>query len=72
MTTVQAVDAVGVSVPVGSRWFLRAGGMPPITMAERMVPSVVRRTLLCVQHSGVREIARRIGRDPRTISRELR
>jgi hypothetical protein len=34
VTTVQAAEAVGVSWPVGSRWFRHAGGMPPISLAE--------------------------------------
>ncbi|MFE9368148.1 IS30 family transposase, partial [Streptomyces sp. NPDC006978] len=34
ITTAEASLAVGVSVPVGSRWFRHAGGMPPISLAE--------------------------------------
>ena len=34
VTTTEAVTAVGVSVPVGARWFRHAGGMPPISLAE--------------------------------------
>lgn len=33
-TTEDAAAEVGVSTPVGSRWFRHAGGMPPIRMAE--------------------------------------
>ena len=34
VTTAEASIAVGVSVPVGMRWFRHAGGMPPISLAE--------------------------------------
>lgn len=77
VTTVQAAEAVGVSWPVGSRWFRHAGGMPPISLDEptgRYLSFAEREeiALLRAQDIGVREIARRIGRDPGTISRELR
>ncbi len=32
VTTVEAAQAVGVSWPVGARWFRHAGGMPPISL----------------------------------------
>src|ERR671917_2360893 len=75
-----AVDA-GVSPPVGARWFREAGGMPPSHLAPTAKPpsgrylSFVEReeiALLCARGHGVREIARRLGRAPSTISRELR
>ena len=66
--------AVGVSPPVGSRWFGHGGGMAPLTMsrssgrylslAEREETAILR-----AQDHGVREIARRLGRHPSTISR---
>ena len=34
ITSAEASIAVGVSVPVGARWFRHAGGMPPISLAE--------------------------------------
>jgi hypothetical protein len=34
VTTLEAAEAVGVSWPVGSRWFRHAGGMPPISLDE--------------------------------------
>lgn len=34
ISTAEAAIAVGVSVPVGMRWFRHAGGMPPISLAE--------------------------------------
>ena len=72
-----AAVGVGVSAPVGSRWFRQAGGMAPIRLAEpsgRYLSFAEREeiALLSVQNVGVRAIARRVGRDPSTISRELR
>ena len=69
--------AVGVSVPVGARWFRHAGGMPPLSLAEptgRYLSFHEREELglLKVQGLGVRAIARELHRDPGTISRELR
>jgi IS30 family transposase len=76
-TTDDAAVAVGVSVAVGSRWFRHAGGMPPICLGEpcgRYLSFAEREEigLLKAQDLGVREMARRLGRDPGTISRELR
>ena len=77
INTAEAALKVGVSVPVGSRWFRHAGGMPPISLAEptgRYLSFEEREeiALLRAKQIGVREIARRIGRDPGTVSRELR
>jgi transposase, IS30 family len=77
VTTVEAAEAVGVSWPVGARWFRHAGGMPPISLGEptgRYLSFAEREeiALLRAQDVGVRQIARRMGRDPGTISRELR
>jgi len=77
VSTAEASVGVGVSVPVGTRWFRHAGGMPPLSLADptgRYLCFAEREeiALLRVQGVGVREIARRIGRDPGTISRELR
>ena len=76
-TTERAAAGVGVSAPVATRWFRHAGGMSPICLAEpsgRYLCFVEREeiALLHAQQVGVREIARRVGRDPSTISRELR
>ena len=65
-----------MSWPVGARWFRHAGGMPPLSLDEptgRYLSFAEREeiALLRAQDVGVREIARRIGRDPGTISREL-
>jgi IS30 family transposase len=77
VTTEEAATGVGVSWPVGSRWFRHAGGMPPLCLHEptgRYLSFAEREeiALLRAQQTGVREIARRIGRDPGTVSRELR
>ena len=75
-----AVDA-GVSPAVGTRWFREAGGMPPSHLAPSAKPpsgrylSFAEREEIALsraQGHGVREIARRLGRAPSTISRELR
>jgi IS30 family transposase len=77
VTTVQAAEGVGVSAPVGIRWFRHAGGMTPLSLEEptgRYLSLVEREeiALLRAQGKGVREIARTIRRDPGTVSRELR
>ena len=75
-----AID-VGVSAPVGARWFRKAGGMPASTLTPSSMPlsgrylSFAEREALAIQHAqgaGVREIARQMGRSGSTISRELR
>ena len=72
---------VGVSQPVGTRWFRQAGGMAPSHLARsaklpsgRYLSFAERQeiALLRVAGLGVREMARRLGRAPSTISRELR
>src|SRR5690606_3650298 len=77
ITSAEAALKVGVSVPVGARWFRHAGGMPPISLAEHTGRDLAfeEREEIAILHAkqiGVREIARRMGRDPGTISRELR
>src|SRR5690348_8396307 len=77
MNSAEAALKVGVSVPVGTRWFRHAGGMPPISLAEptgRYLTFEEREeiAILRAKNKGVREIARAIGRDPGTVSRELR
>jgi transposase, IS30 family len=76
-----AAAGAGVSPAVGARWFREAGGMPPTTLAPSSKPpserylSFAEREEIAVwraQGSGVREIARRLGRAASTISRELR
>jgi transposase len=72
-----AAAVAGVSQAVGSRWFRQAGGMPPIMLAPlsgRYLSFAEREeiAILHAQQLGVRGIARRVGRSPSTISRELR
>ena len=76
-STEDAAVGVGVSVPVGVRWFRHAGGMAPLSLAEptgRYLSFAEREelALLRAQGLGVRACAREMGRDPGTISRELR
>jgi IS30 family transposase len=73
----EAAAGIGVSQAVGTRWFRHAGGVRPnlsaavsgryLSFCEREDIAVWR-----AQEAGVREIARRLGRSPSTISRELR
>ena len=72
---------VGVSQPVGSRWFRVSGGMAPSHLSRSAKPpsgrylSFAEReeiALLRVAGLGVRQVAQRLGRAPSTISRELR
>ena len=77
VTTEQAATAVGVSQAVGARWFRQRGGMPSIGLAPlsgRYLSFREREeiAILTAQGAGVRQIARRLGRDPSTVSRELR
>ncbi|WP_433470120.1 IS30 family transposase [Spirillospora sp. CA-128828] len=72
-----AATEIGVSQAVGTRWFRQAGGVGPClapTVSGRYLSFAEREeiALLRAQQVGVREIARRLGRSPSTISRELR
>jgi transposase, IS30 family len=73
----EAAEAVGVSQPVGSRWFRHGGGMPMVELSPlsgRYLSFAEREeiALLTAKGAGVREIARQLKRAPSTISRELR
>jgi len=77
LTSEDAALLAGVSAPVGIRWFRESGGMPPFDLAAlsgRFLSFAEREELAILRsrHLGVREIARRIGRSPSTVSRELR
>ena len=72
---------VGISQPVGFRWFREAGGMAPSHLSCSSKPlsgrylSFAEREQIALwraQGLGVREIARHLGRAASTISRELR
>src|SRR5690348_16409901 len=73
----QAALLVGVSSTIGERWFLQCGGMSPLSLDEpsgRFL-SLSERDEIAIwwaQGLSMREIARRLGRSPSTISRELR
>ncbi len=81
LSSEDAAMKVGISLPVGSRWFRTAGGMAPthlspssklpsaryLSLAEREEIALLR-----AQGHGVCEVARRLGRAASTISRELR
>ncbi|WP_264961144.1 IS30 family transposase, partial [Mycobacterium kiyosense] len=75
--TEDASAQAGVSSPVGFRWFRHAGGVNPRlpeTVSGRYLSSDEREDIALwrAQGAGIREIARRLGRAPSTVSRELR
>lgn len=81
LTSEEAAVSAGVSAPVGTRWFRSSGGLPPTHLAPSApVPtnhslSFAEREeipLECARGTGVRAIARKLGRSPSTISREIR
>lgn len=81
LSSEDAAMEVGVSPPVGFRWFRAAGGVAPshlspllkspsvghLSFAEREEIGLGR-----AEGLGVREVARRLGRAASTVSRELR
>jgi len=74
----EASAVAGVAPAVGTRWFRHCGGMPPFDLtfqpSGRYLSFAEREeiALLRAQGRGVRQIAGEIGRDPGTVSRELR
>lgn len=81
LSSEEAAVEAGVSAPVGSRWFRSSGGMPPTHLApsasrpkSRNLSFAEREeiALECARCTGVRAIARKLGRSPSTISREIR
>jgi IS30 family transposase len=75
--TEDAATEAGVSSPVGFRWFRHAGGVNPRlqeSVSGRYLSSGEREDIALwrAQGAGVREIGRRLGRAPSTVSRELR
>src|SRR6202795_1687362 len=81
MTSEEAALAAGMSQPVGTRMFRKAGGMPPAMFRSSAKPPSARYlsfaereeiALLRAQGLSKREIGRRLGRSASTISRELR
>ena len=76
MSLSEAAAAAGVGESLGRRWFDEAGGVIPklVEPSGGRLSFVEREEIACLRASrcGVREIARRLGRHPSTISRELR
>jgi IS30 family transposase len=77
LSSEDAAAMVGVSPAVGTRWFRERGGMALFLVnpvSDRYLSFAEREEIAMLngQGLGVREIARRVGRDPSTISRELR
>jgi IS30 family transposase len=77
--TVKACRQIGIGRKTGYRWRAEAGGLPPARAAEetrssRYLSLLERQRIATLRERGhgVREIARRIGRAPSTVSRELR
>ena len=74
--TAAAAGAVGVSEGAGLRWFVQGGGMPPMGLGQPSgrYLSLVEREEIAIgteKGEGVRAIARRLGRHPSTVSREV-
>jgi hypothetical protein len=77
LSSEEAAIACGASGPVGARWFRQRGGMPSIQLTPLCgrylsFPEREELALLSGQGLGVRTMARKLGRAPSTISRELR
>src|SRR5438067_11533770 len=81
MASEDAAVEAGVSQALGTRWFRKAGGMPPSMFGLSAKPlsgrylSFAEReeiALLRVQGTPMQEVARQLGRAASTISRELR
>ena len=75
-SSVDAAAEAGVRPEIGVRWFRKGGGMPTVSLAPlsgRYLSFAEREEIavLLAGGCGVREIARRLGRAPSTISREL-
>jgi transposase len=77
--TVEACQRVGIGRKTGYRWRAERGGIPPALVAEearssRYLSLLERQRIATLRDRGlgVREIARRLGRAPSTVSRELR
>ena len=76
LSSEDASAACGVSPAVGGRWFRQGGGMSRLSLvlpSGRYLSFGEREeiALLKAQGLGLREIARRLGRSPSTISREV-
>jgi transposase, IS30 family len=71
-----AASGVGAGHNVAEGWFRHSGGMSPLrlTVSGRYLSMAEREEIACARAAGhgVRQIASLVGRDPATISRELR
>ncbi|MET4156059.1 hypothetical protein ABIB94_007935 [Bradyrhizobium sp. JR7.2] len=81
LSSEDAALEAGLSQPVGSRLFRKAGGMPPAmfrssakALSGRYLSLIEREeiALLKLQGHSIQEIGRRLGRAASTVSRELR
>ena len=81
LSSEEAGNGAGVSAAVGSRWFWNSGGMAPTHFAPSASQPKGRNlsfaereeiALECARKTGVRAIARKLGRSPSTISHEIR
>lgn len=77
LSSESSAAAAGVSPAVGTRWFREGGGMPMVSggqLSGRYLLFAEREeiAILHAREYRVRDIARRLGRSPSTISRELR
>jgi len=76
-STVRAAGCAGVAESVGRRWFRECGGVAPLALADpvgRFLSLAEREEIAVGLAEGLSQaaIAARIGRDPGTVSRELR
>jgi transposase len=74
--TVEACQLVGVSRKTGYRWRAEMGGVIAKKHAEgtgRYLSLFERQRIACLRDRGygIREVTRRVGRSPSTVSREL-
>ena len=81
LSSENAVIGAGVPQAIGTRWFRKAGGMPPAMFGRSAKPlsgrylSLAEREELAIlraQGTGIWEMARQIGRSASTVSREVR
>jgi DNA-binding CsgD family transcriptional regulator len=77
--TAEACRQVGIGRKTGYRWRAERGGIPPARVAEesrssRYLSLLERQRIATLRERGhgIREIARRLGRSPSTVSRELK
>nr|WP_233194060.1 MULTISPECIES: IS30 family transposase [unclassified Cryobacterium] len=76
---IAAAKRVGIGRTTGHRWRSQRGGIAPLRLAEadrheRYLSLIERERIALFRREGlsIREISRRLGRSPSTISRELR